>query len=449
MRAFGPPSTAGPVQAPRARPGPVPLVGRAPPAPTAQRDVLQRDVLQRDVVQRDVTDDKDFATAAGDPNRRRDAVVHLGTHPDAARTAKLDLATVEALLPLVGPTEHTARGALLERGFVITTKENPNWEKAVGFVMVLDDPGIVRNVTTLTDKEAKLLAKGARLAGRAGDQRLMDPIRKKIRREAPGQLFGTVTHKMEPHDGVYHRMSGNEMFSCKMRIEFAPDPDVCEATSIAFVQTVSMLAGKKSVDNRDDMPGRFTSKRQGIDRPDKSTSGFYSASGAGFNKLTGYSGVQPGVSTGGAMQPAIMVDTPDGTTEDVTYSYETSIVAKEGTDAGLVYAVVLWSFKVDGAMKVVPNPVEVRQVPTADFGAAVTAWNTQAAANRKSGQQALPVQRLAAHPAPSAVPQPLRDPRMPDTASRARWAETLQRAAGNRASGALMRGDADPGRAVT
>ena len=162
----------------------------------------------------------------------------------------------------------------------------------------------------------------------------MDPIRKKIRREAPGQLFGTVTHKMEPHDGVYNRWGGNGMFSCKMRIEFEPDPDVCEATSIAFVQTVSMLAGKK---------------------------------------------------------------------------------------------------------KVVPNPVEVRQVPTADFGAAVTAWNTQAAANKKSGQQALPVQRLAAQlPAPRAVPQPQRDPRMTDTASRARWAATLQRAAGNRASGALM-----------
>ena len=139
------------------------------------------------------------------------------------------------------------------------------------------------------------------------------------------------------------------------------------------------------------------------------------------------------------MAPAIMVDTPDGTTADVTYSYETSIVAKEGTDTGFVYAVVLWSFKVDGAMKVVPNPVEVRQVPTADFGAAVTAWNTQAAANKKSGQQALPVQRLAAQlPAPRAVSQPQRDPRLPDTASRARWAETLQRAAGNRASGALM-----------
>jgi hypothetical protein len=229
------------------------------------------------------------------------------------------------------------------------------------------------------------------------------------------------------------------MFSCKMRIEFEPDPDVCEATSIAFVQTVSMLAGKKSVDNRDDMPGRFNSKKQGIDRPDKSTSGFYSASGGGFNKLTSYSGVQTGVSSGGTTRPAIMVDTPDGVTENVTYSYETSIVAKEGTDTGFVYAVVLWSFTVDGAMKVVPNPVELKQVPTADFGAAVTAWNAQAAGNKKVAQQALPVQRLAAQP--PAVSPPQRDPRMPDTASRARWAETLQRAAGNRASGALMAPD--------
>jgi hypothetical protein len=222
MRAFGPPSAAGPVQALPARPGPVPVAGRVtPPVPAAQRDVLQRDAVQRDAVQRDavqrdavqrdavqrdavqrdVTDDKDFATAAGDPNRRRDAVVYLGTHPDAAKVAKLDLATVEALLPLVGPTEHTARGALLERGFVITTKENPNWEKAVGFVMVLDDPGIVRNVATLTDKEAKLLAKGARLAGRAGDQRIHGPHPE----EDQARGAGTALRHRHPQDGAARR----------------------------------------------------------------------------------------------------------------------------------------------------------------------------------------------------------------------------------------------------
>ena len=67
-------------------------------------------LVQRAVaVQREVTDDKDFAAAAGDPTRRREAIAYLGTHPDAAMNAKLDLGTVEALLPLVGPTEHTAR----------------------------------------------------------------------------------------------------------------------------------------------------------------------------------------------------------------------------------------------------------------------------------------------------------------------------------------------------
>jgi hypothetical protein len=135
---------------------------------------------------------KDFAAAAGDPGRRRDAVVYLGTHPEAAKNAKLDLATLEAMLPLVGPTEHTARGTLAERGFVIKTKENPNWEKASGFILILDDPGVLRNLGALSEKEAKSLAKGARLAGRGEDKRLMEPLRQKIRRD-PGQLFGTVT----------------------------------------------------------------------------------------------------------------------------------------------------------------------------------------------------------------------------------------------------------------
>jgi hypothetical protein len=166
-------------------------------------------------------------------------VVYLGQHPDAAKNAKLDLATVEAMLPLAGLTEHTARSNLLERGFVIATKESANWEKAARFIVVLDDPGIDRNLATLNDKQAKLLAKGARSAPDSGatDERLIGRIRAKIKREAPGQLFGKVTATLEPHDGDADR---HVRFSCRARIVFEPDGDVVDATKIAFVQTLRL-----------------------------------------------------------------------------------------------------------------------------------------------------------------------------------------------------------------
>jgi hypothetical protein len=107
-------------------------------------------------------------------------------------------------------------------------------------------------------------------------------------------------------------------------------------------------------------------------------------------------GVVPGVSTGGAVRNAKLIDTPDGRDENVTYNFETSIIAEDGTDKGIVYAVVIWGFAVDGAMQVRPYETKYRQTPTADFADAVAAWNQQAdKASTTPGQEKLPIQRLA------------------------------------------------------
>jgi len=402
-------------------------------------------LVQRAVaVQREVTDDKDFAAAAGDPTRRREAIAYLGTHPDAAKNAKLDLGTVEALLPLVGPTEHTARGALAERGFAVTTKESPNWEKASGFILILDDPGVARNLSLLSETEAKLLGKGARLAGRGTDERLMTPIRLKIRR-GPGQLFGTVTVDVSAiRHGKYNRYSANESFQAQARITFTPDPDICEASAIAFVQTVSMLTNKgaDSVDNREGVDKRLNSKNQAVDRQEKMKYGYFGQGNDQAFTMTDQGGVTPGVSSGGTVSPAVLLDKPDGKTEDVTYNYEAAIVAKEGTDKGIVYASVLWSFLVDEQMKVHPNEYLIRQTPTADFGTAVTAWNKQVGdKSGPSGQQALPVQRLAVTAEQSPPSRPEKGVHLVDPAARARWAATLQRSVGNRVACQLMGAD--------
>lgn len=432
-----------------ARPG-VPRPSVAALAPIVQRQV---------VVQRDVTDDKDFAAAAADPSRRREAVVYLGQHPDAAKNAELDLATVEAMLPLVGPTEHTARGNLLERGFVITTKKSANWEKAARFIVVLDDPGIDRNLATLNDKEAKLLAKGARSAPDSGatDERLMGRIRSKIKREAPGQLFGKVTATLEPHDGDADR---HVRFSCRARIVFEPDGDVVDATKIAFVQTLRLTKTSayswlpaRSQDDRKGVSDRLNKNKEAVDRAPTFKYGWYGRANDGnFPPPTHDRGVTPGVVENGVMkQAAELIDTPDGKDGDRTFQYETSVIALEGGDSaagagsggkGFVYAVVLWGFDVDDDLKVKPHKVEYRQVPTAGFGTAVAAWNAQARSSTSRAtpdQEVLPVFRLADTGAalPAHAPPQL-NLRAVDPASRGRYAGALQRAAGNHATQRLL-----------
>ena len=107
---------------------------------------------------------------------------------------------------------------------------------------------------------------------------------------------------------------------------------------------------------------------------------------------------------------------------------------------------MLWSFLVDEQMKVHPNEYLIRQTPTADFGTAVTAWNKQVdKKSGPSGQQALPVQRLAVTAEQSAPSRPQEGVHQVDPASRGRWAATLQRLVGNRAACQLIGTDnADP-----
>ncbi len=414
-----------------ARPAGVRAAAKAGASPLLQRAI---------VVQRDVVDDADFAVAARDPARRRDAITYLDARPGAPTDA-LDLATVETLLPLVGPTQHAARGALAERGLAITTKQAPQWEKAANFILILDDPGIDRNLARLTDVEVKLLGRGARLGGRATDERLMTRVRNRIRR-GPGQLFGAVTVEVSAvHDGTYNRWGANASFEARADITFTPDPDLCDATVIAFVQTVSMLrnAGADSVDNRPGVDDRFNSKKQAVDRPERMRSGYFGEANDQTFAPSSAGGVTTGVSHAGTVVPAVLLDKPTGKTEDVTYNYETAITAKEGPDAGMVYAVVLWSFLVDGNMKIHPNPWVIRQTPTGDFGSAVAAWNRQAATQSGSrGQQPLPAQRLAIGSAGSSLLAPRAGPHRLDATSRGRVARTLQRAAGNHAVGRLI-----------
>ena len=136
-----------------------------------------------------------------------------------------------------------------------------------------------------------------------------------------------------------------------------------------------------------------------------------------------------------------MTDRPEAEIENSTWTFETSVIAREGADAGLVYGVVMWSFSVDGKLQITDTKPTYRQTPTAQFGTAVAAWNTQAANDPQSrdGQVPLPVQRSVAQPPPTLMASTAshtvgqRDRAM-DAATRGRMALALQRSVGNRAA---------------
>lgn len=358
-------------------------------------------MLQRaiDVQRQTVTNDTDFRAAVG-RQEWGPAVGYLATLSPAAIVTlvkPLKLGVCESLLGHVRPDQHAVRGGLSECGFELA--KGQDWVKAARFVSVLDDPGIDKNVATLLGPDLRRLAKGARKSEGGGDERLLRVIRRRLA-ATPGELFGKVRHQSTPTNGVKKEWyEANGPFFFRMEITFTPDADVVEASRIGFVQTVSMLTKAGDVaENRSGMKGRLASKKQGIDRGDKSRSGWFGQANDGSYprekdpKLK--QGVIPGSVIGGVVTPAEMVDIPDGTTANVTYTFETSIIAQEGTDEGLTYAVVKWSFFVDGDMKIHTGPVEVVDKPSADFGEAVGAWNKQAGPSPpREGQQRLPVFR--------------------------------------------------------
>lgn len=59
--------------------------------------------------------------------------------------------------------------------------------------------------------------------------------------------------------------------------------------------------------------------------------------------------------------------------------FETAVVCLSGSDAGTVYATLLWGFTTDAALKVTPRPQRATTKQSRDFGSAVEQWNEQAA----------------------------------------------------------------------
>ncbi|AII10331.1 hypothetical protein EP51_39010 (plasmid) [Rhodococcus opacus] len=403
------------------------------------------------VVQREpVTVDAGFK-AALDRGEWVSAVAYLAgrTQQDVDQLVN-NLPHCESLLAAVRNDQHHVRGMLLICGFKLA--KGNDWSKAARFISTLDDTGIDNTLALLTsDLEVKQLAKGARNTPGGGDDRLLSRIVARLRKSA-GQLFGTlVATGSMPRQGVKHAWSfkADEAYKFHMDITFTPDPDVVEATNIAFVQTMSLLktGTKTSKEDRKHISDRLNSEKQGIDRADYSKYGWYGQrEDQKFNK-TPTSGVSEGSVVGGNVIPAMLTDEPEGAIESTTWSYETSVIARAGKDAGLVYGVVTWGFVVDDKLQMTAIEPKYRNRPTADFASAVDAWNTQATKDPTTpGQKPLlPAQRSVASDAPTVQreralpPQPvLGPPTATDAGGRARFGMALQRSVGNAATGLLL-----------
>ena len=89
--------------------------------------------------------------------------------------------------------------------------------------------------------------------------------------------------------------------------------------------------------------------------------------------------------------PCFMRDTP-GISEDGRFEAEAVPVQQSGDDEGKAYGSITWGMTKAGG-KVKTDPVAYKETPSAEFKAAVNAWNAQVADPGKKtspGQLSLP-----------------------------------------------------------
>jgi hypothetical protein len=181
-------------------------------------------------------------------------------------------------------------------------------------------------------------------------------------------------------------------YSYTFELEFTPGPGA-GADEIGFIQTARVVdvynGGHMGVNGAD----RRTADNTRIDQVDDRAQGWY---GMLDEQGTKFSFSRPCV-RGGEWDSAVMRDDPTGHHPDVEYSFETSVTCRKGADAGKVYAVVTWGFKVDHALKVTDKGFTIFNKPSRRFGAAIDAWNAQASGpmqrRNTPNQQLLPTLR--------------------------------------------------------
>jgi hypothetical protein len=165
-------------------------------------------------------------------------------------------------------------------------------------------------------------------------------------------------------------------YSSDIKVSFSPNAKKVNSSEIAFVQNVRVIdkATGKSIDPRDNFKNRKTKDEYTIDRLEDKKLGWYGYNNDGTESAT--------ISAGSAPSPvkdAVLTDRPQWSVPNTSWDFETTAIAKSGTDAGKIYGAVTWGFAVDAANKLTSHKVAETVKPSTEFNDAVTAWNDQAA----------------------------------------------------------------------
>jgi hypothetical protein len=264
-----------------------------------------------------------------------------------------------------------------------------DWVQAATLLNAYNDHDLDIKIGLLTPDHKVQMMAGARQASAIGTgDRIISRLHTSTGR-AQGAIFGTVTTSQQPEPGL---AGGGYAFV--FRITFHPDPSVVNATKIGFVQTSRVVQPGTNTNKEYMEPqnSRRNANQEAIDRVPGRKFGYY-----GMNNDRSPGGNVTFGSAPATPTDATFYDRPSDAMLNVSFNFETAVVAIEGAQANLVYSVVHWGFDVDGSGNLTAHPVTVEDRPTAGLATAAQAWNTQAAgpaAGRNDpNQQALPAFR--------------------------------------------------------
>jgi hypothetical protein len=335
----------------------------------------------------------DVAAAwSGDIRRADDwtrAAVHLNGFNDAdiaTRVAALSPAQRQSLLAACPEWAHRVRTPALSIEYDAAVAAGA-WDRAAVLLNGFNDADIAARIGALTPDQQRQLAAAARRTMPGWEGRILNAAHAGA--VPAGQIFGTTTVSAPaPVNG-----GPSTPYAYPIHITFAPDPAVANATEIAFIQ-VQHVADTTTGTPAVVLPGesaRTTPGGSGVDRLFGRKHGYYGYDNSGSTS--------PIVTAGSSPVPlanAIMDDRPQAATPNTTWTFETSVVAKAGPDAALVYSVVHWGFTVDAARVVTPLPTTVVDQVSTEFRASVDAWNAQAGG--PAGQRNAPDQQPLPRP---------------------------------------------------
>jgi hypothetical protein len=320
-----------------------------------------------------------------------------GTGNAGPRTAAPELATTlpARLLTLQRSAGNRAVTRILAREAWSEAVRRDSWMDAAKALGDLKDKDVGDRLGQLNVGQLGALLGGTRDWGTNGNgETVWDPktnarIRDLIYAHRKKRTFVTFTAAGKvPTGKLGSAIKGSNDAGMQIELYFQPDPDKVTASEIAFVQIVRRLKADGSVDRDTEQAyaaDRTTANGWHIDAYEADISGFYGMKGLSASAIT-----HPWYRSAPTI-PCFMRDTP-GITPDGRFEAEAVPVQLSGDDEGKAHGSITWGMtKANG--KVTTDTVGYREKPSADFKAAVAAWNAQATNPGKRAnlsQQVLP-----------------------------------------------------------